>query len=249
MSDDSIVLRATDISVSYGQVRALERVTLEVRRGEIVALLGANGAGKSSLVAASLGLVRAKSGSLWFLGRDITRESTERIVASGISVVPEGRGILPRMTVTENLQLGAYNVKGDISRRLNSVLERFPILAERKDLPAGTMSGGQQQLLAIGRALMATPQLLILDEPSLGLAPLMVSEVFRILLELKQEGQTILVAEQNARMALRHADRAYVFQLGSIMFEGTSSNLINDSRLLEAYLGGSDRPAGQPCSP
>jgi branched-chain amino acid transport system ATP-binding protein len=227
----------TNLSVSYEQLSAIRQVSLEVNEGEFVALLGANGAGKSTLIAAVLGVVRAKSGTIQFLGRDITRESTDHIVGSGISVVPEGRGILPLMTVMENLQLGAYHKKGDISKRLNWVFERFPILGERKNLLAGMLSGGQQQILAIGRALMGSPRLIVMDEPSLGLAPALVSELFRILLELKKEGQTILLAEQNARKALQCADRAYVFEVGRIVFEGTTQELIRDPKLYQAYLG------------
>lgn len=231
------ILRVDNLSVSYREIIAIRQASLEVNKGEIVALLGANGAGKSTLVAAVAGIVRAKSGTIRFLERDITREPTDRIIASGMSVIPEGRGILPRMTVMENLQLGAYHVQGDINQRINQVFERFPVLAERKNMPGGSLSGGQQQMLAIGRGLVATPELLILDEPSLGLSPLLVSEVFSILLGLKREGQTILLAEQNARKALQCADRAYIFQVGSIVFEGTAQELVNDPKLQEAYLG------------
>jgi len=226
-----------NLSVNYRGISAIRQASLEVNRGEIVTLLGANGAGKSTLVAAVAGIVRAKSGTIRFLDRDITREPTERIIASGMSVIPEGRGILPRMTVMENLQLGAYHVQGDISQRINRVFERFPILGERKNMPGGSLSGGQQQMLAIGRGLVATPELLILDEPSLGLSPLLVSEVFSILLGLKEEGQTILLAEQNARKALQCADRAYIFQVGSIVFEGTAQELVSNPKLHQAYLG------------
>jgi branched-chain amino acid transport system ATP-binding protein len=231
------VLRVEDLSVSYGELNAIRQVSLEVNEGEFVALLGANGSGKSTLIAAVLGVVRAKKGSIWFLDRDITRKATDYIVGSGISVVPEGRGIMPLMTVMENLQLGAYHVKGDISQRLNWVFERFPILAERKNMAAGMLSGGQQQMLDIGRALMGGPKLIVMDEPSLGLAPSVVSELFNILLDLKKEGQTILLAEQNARKALQCADRAYIFEVGSIVFEGTVQELARDSRLQQAYLG------------
>jgi branched-chain amino acid transport system ATP-binding protein len=231
------ILKVEDLSVSYGRLSAIKQVSLEVNEGELVALLGANGAGKSTLIAAVLGVVRAKSGTVRFLDRDVTRKSTDHIIGSGISVVPEGRGILPEMTVMENLQLGAYHTKGDISKRMNWVFERFPILAERKNMLAGMLSGGQQQMLDIGRALMGAPKLIVMDEPSLGLAPALVSDLFRILLELKKEGQTILLAEQNARKALQCADRAYVFEVGSIVFEGTSQELISDPKLAQAYLG------------
>jgi branched-chain amino acid transport system ATP-binding protein len=231
------ILRVADLSVSYGELSAIRQVSLEVNEGELVALLGANGSGKSTLIAAVLGVVRAKSGTIWFLDNDVTRKSTDYIVGSGISVVPEGRGVLPLMTVMENLQLGAYHTKGDIDKRLNWIFERFPILAERKNMLAGMLSGGQQQILDIGRALMGSPRLIMMDEPSLGLAPSLVSELFRILLDLKKEGQTILLAEQNARKALQCADRAYIFEVGSIVFEGTVQELARDPRLQQAYLG------------
>jgi branched-chain amino acid transport system ATP-binding protein len=171
------------------------------------------------------------------MGNDITNKPTEHIVASGISVVPEGRGILPLMTVIENLQLGAYCRRGDFDELLSRVFSRFPVLEERSDQLAGKMSGGQQQMLAIGRALMAAPKLLVMDEPSLGLAPLLVKEVFDILDGLKREGQTILLAEQNARKSLQCADRAYVFEAGRVVCEGSAQELICDARVLEAYLG------------
>jgi len=231
------ILRVKDISVSYGELSAIRQVSLEVNEGEFVALLGANGSGKSTLLSAVLGVVRAKSGTIWFLDDDVTRKSTDYIIGSGISVVPEGRGILPMMTVMENLQLGAYHAKGNVSKRLSWVLERFPILAERKNMLAGMLSGGQQQILDIGRVLMGSPKLIVMDEPSLGLAPSLVSELFRILLDLKKEGQTILLAEQNARKALQCADRAYIFEVGSIVFEGTAKELMRDPKLQQAYLG------------
>ena len=231
------ILRVNDLSVSYGELSAIRQVSLEVNEGEFVALLGANGSGKSTLISAVLGVVRAKKGTIRFMDRDITRKSTDYIVGSGISVVPEGRGVMPLMTVMENLQLGAYHAKGDMTKRLNWVLERFPILAERKNMLAGMLSGGQQQMLDIGRALMGAPRLIVMDEPSLGLAPSIINELFSILLDLKKEGQTILLAEQNARKALQCADRAYIFEVGSIVFEGTVQELVRDPRLQQAYLG------------
>jgi branched-chain amino acid transport system ATP-binding protein len=236
--NDAAVLKVKDLSVSYGHITALRQVSLEVNEGELVALLGANGAGKSTLLAAIVGVVRAGAGSIWFKGQNITWKPTDGIVAAGVSVVPEGRGILPLMSVMENLQLGAYHVKGDIGGRLDWVFDRFPVLGRRKSQPAGTLSGGEQQMLAIARALMASPGLLLMDEPSLGLAPLMVEEVFRILIDLKKEGHTILLAEQNARKALQCADRAYVFQVGSIVLEGATEALARDPRVHQAYLGG-----------
>lgn len=240
MKNKDNILKIENLSVSYGRISAIRQASLEANKGELVALIGANGAGKSTLIAAVLGVMRAKSGTIWFMGRDITRESTESIVASGISVVPEGRGILPLMTVTENLQLGAYHLKGDINKCLNLAFDRFPILGERRSQPAGTLSGGEQQMLAIGRALVGSPKLLIMDEPSLGLAPILVSELFRTMADLKKDGYTILLAEQNARKALQCADRAYVFDVGSIVLEGAAQELVNNPRVRQAYLGGAN---------
>jgi branched-chain amino acid transport system ATP-binding protein len=233
------ILRVEDVSVKYGMISAIKKASLEVNEGELVALLGANGAGKSSLLLAILGVTHAKSGTIRFLDRDITRESTDKIVGSGISVVPEGWAILPVMTVTENLQLGAYHVKGDITKRLKRVFEIFPILYDKRNLPGGSLSGGQQQMLATARALMSDPKLIILDEPSLGLAPLIVSELFRIFAELKNGGQTILLAEQNAHKALQYADRAYVLEVGNVIFSGTAQEIVNNPKLHQAYIGNS----------
>jgi branched-chain amino acid transport system ATP-binding protein len=232
-----ILLKLSDVSASYGPIQALWNVSLEIGEGELVALLGANGAGKSTLVSVIVNAVAASSGRIWFQGRDITHARTEDIVASGISVVPEGRGILPLMTVMENLQLGAYHTRGDITERLQWLFAKFPVLAERKTLPAGMLSGGQQQIVAIARALVGSPKLIVMDEPSLGLAPAIVNEVFRILRDLRDEGMSILLAEQNARKALQVADRAYVFDLGRVVFEGPARELATDARLHEAYLG------------
>lgn len=238
MVKNNSILKVENLSVSYGNIIAIRQANLEINNGEVVALIGANGAGKSTLLAAILGVTRAKSGTIWFMGHDITQKSTDSIVASGISVVPEGRGVLPLMSVMENLQLGAYHIKGNINERLNQVFDRFPVLAERRDQSAGTLSGGEQQILAIGRALMGSPKLLMMDEPSLGLAPLLVSELFHIVESLKREGQTILLSEQNARKALKVADRAYVFEVGSIVLEGATRDLVDDPRVRQAYLGG-----------
>lgn len=236
MKNDNI-LKVDDLSVSYGQISALRQVSLEVNRGEIVALLGANGAGKSTLLAAIVGVVHAQSGRILFKGQDITHKPSDTIVASGLAIVPEGRGMLPLMTVMENLQLGAYHARGSFSDRVNWVFDRFPILRERKKQQAGTLSGGEQQMLAIGRALMSEPELLLMDEPSLGLAPLVVNNVFEIMEGLKKEGYTMLLAEQNARKALRCADRGYVFDVGRIVLEGTANRLASDPALHGAYLG------------
>ncbi len=232
------ILKVENLSVSYGHVSAIRQVSLEVNEGELVALIGANGAGKSTLIAAVLGIARAKSGSIWFMGHDITRKSTDSIVASGISVVPEGRGILPLMTVMENLQLGAYHLKGDMTEHLNRVFDRFPVLAERRNQSAGTLSGGEQQMLAIGRALMGSPKLLLMDEPSLGLAPILVSELFNIVEELKNEGQTILLSEQNARKALGLSSWGYVLASGQNQLEDRGENLLKNPEVVKLYLGG-----------
>ncbi len=235
---ESEILTLSDVSASYGSIEALRGISLTVNEGELVALLGANGAGKSTLVSAIVNVVRPRSGKICFLGRDITRARTEDIIASGVAVVPEGRGVLPLMTVMENLQLGAYHTRGGAGKRLQWLLAKFPILDERKNMPAGMLSGGQQQILAIARALVGSPKLLIMDEPSLGLAPVIVNEVFQILQDLKDEGQSIVLAEQNARKALTIADRVYVLDLGQTVFEGSPHELADDPRLHQAYLGG-----------
>jgi branched-chain amino acid transport system ATP-binding protein len=230
-------LKVADLSVSYGHIRALRNVNLTVNKSEFVCLIGANGAGKSTLIAAIIGLVHASNGNIHYRGENITHKSTESIVASGISVVPEGRGIFPLMTVMENLQLGAFHIKGNLATHFEQVFERFPILSQRKSQLAGTLSGGEQQMLAIGRGLMGDPAILIMDEPSLGLAPLAVTELFNILNKLKSGGQTILLSEQNARKALQFADRAYVFEVGQVVLEGNPQDIMNNPRIREAYLG------------
>jgi branched-chain amino acid transport system ATP-binding protein len=237
---DNSVLAVEDLWVSYGHIRALRGVNLRVETGELVVLLGSNGAGKSSVMSAVLGVQPAERGKISYLGADITRRPTERIVAAGVSVVPEGRGILPLMSVFENLQLGAYHIRGkrNVSDAIDSVLERFPLLAERRNQVAGTLSGGQQQILAIGRSLVSKPTLLLIDEPSIGLAPIMVDQVFEVLSDLKRNKQTILLAEQNARKALAHADRGYVLDLGQTTLEGTAAQLVQNPDVCRAYLGG-----------
>ncbi|MBA7609002.1 High-affinity branched-chain amino acid transport ATP-binding protein LivF [subsurface metagenome] len=232
------ILKVEGISVSYGQVRALRHVSLEVNQGEIVALIGANGAGKSTLVGAVLGINRVSSGTIRFMGEDITRTLTERIVASGICLIPEGRGILPLMTVLENLQLGAYHLKADINQYLERAYHRFPVLGERSKQIAGTMSGGEQQMLSVGRGLMSAPKLIMLDEPSLGLSPVLVVELFKTIVNLNREGYTILLSEQNAHKALGCAHRGYVFETGTIVLSGTAQELASNPRVRQAYLGG-----------
>ncbi len=232
------VLQVEDISVSYGPVKALRHISLEVNQGEIVALIGANGAGKSSLLGAVLGINHVDSGAIRFMGKDITRTATDRIVASGICLIPEGHGILSLMTVLENLQLGAYHLEADINQCLDRVSHRFPVLGERSKQMAGTMSGGEQQMLSIGRGLMSAPKLMMMDEPSLGLAPVLVAELFKIIVDLNKEGYAILLSEQNARKALGCAHRGYVFETGSIVLSGTAQELAGDPGVRQAYLGG-----------
>lgn len=232
------ILTVQDLAVSYGHIQAIKKVDLAVDEGEFIVLIGSNGAGKSTLLNTLLGKIHPNRGSIFFMGKDITRWPTENIVASGISIVPEGRGILPLMSVMDNLHLGAYHVKHDISNELRRVFNLFPILEERKKQMAGTLSGGQQQMLAIGRALMSSPKLLLMDEPSLGLAPIVVNLVYQVILDLKKSGQTILLTEQNARKALKYGDRGYVFDLGTSVLCGTCQELSENSEVCKAYLGG-----------
>ena len=238
MAANSNVLFIENLSVFYGHICAVRNVNLEAKEGEIVGLVGANGAGKSTLMKAVLGIQRGTAGSIHFLGKDITRMPTEKVVASGVAYIPEGGGALPFMSILENLQLGALHFKGDINDRLAQVFERFPILERRQHQLAGTLSGGERQMAAIGRALMSEPKLLMLDEPSLGLAPKVVAEVFNIIVELKKAGYTILLAEQNARKTLQCADRAYVLQTGSIALQGAGSELLSNPEVQKAYLSG-----------
>lgn len=232
------ILKVDNLHVSYGAVKALKGISLEVSEGEIVALIGANGAGKSTLLESVLGINPADSGTILFRGQDITQMPTDKIVASGLCLIPEGRGILPLMTVLENLQLGAYHLRGDFNKYLKRVYERFPVLEERSKQAAGTLSGGEQQMLSIGRGLMSSPKLMMMDEPSLGLAPVRVAELFDIIIELNKDGYAILLSEQNARMALQCAHRGYVFATGSIVLSGTAQELADDPGVHQAFLGG-----------
>ena len=236
-----MLLEVNDIAVSYGAIRALHGVSLHIDRGEIVTLIGANGAGKTTLLRAISGMVRCSRGAVhWNRHTDITHLRADRIVATGISHVPEGRQVFANMTVRENLMLGAYQrddrtaIRSDTDR----CYELFPVLAERREQRAGTLSGGEQQMLAIGRALMARPQLLLLDEPSLGLAPLIVRKIFQILREINAAGTTIFLVEQNAHMALGLAGRAYVLQTGEVVKTDRASTLLEDPDVKAAYLGG-----------
>ena len=230
------MLAVRDVHLSYGRIRALQGVSVTVNAGEIVTLVGPNGAGKSSLLRAVAGVERPERGTIHYLGERIEGRPVEMLVRRGMVLVPEGRATLRHLTVRENLLLGAYVRRDrDITTDVDRIVQRFPRLGERLEQKAGTLSGGEQQMLAIGRALMARPRLLLLDEPSLGLAPLVVSAIFSTISELRDEGVTILLVEQNARQALSLADRAYVLETGSIVLEGT--DLLADERVRAAYLG------------
>lgn len=233
------MLEIQGINVYYGAIQALNDVSLNVQKGEIVAIIGSNGAGKSTLLRTISGLLRPRTGSIKFKDKEITTIPAHDIVRSGISHSPEGRRIFTNMSVQENLQLGAFIRKdGNIASDMETVLQRFPRLRERIKQNSGTMSGGEQQMLAIGRALMARPEILLLDEPSLGLAPLIVQEIFNIVLDLNKEGTTVLIVEQNANRALEIAHRAYVLETGNIVLSGTGKDLLSDPKVKEAYLGG-----------
>ena len=232
------VLAIDDLHAGYGQIRVLHGVTLSIAQGEIVTLIGANGAGKTTLLKTVSGLIRPTGGRILFEDRDIVRLPAHRTVEMGICQVAEGRAILKRMTVLENLRMGAH-VRRDpeIDADMAGIMRRFPALGERQGQPAGTLSGGEQQMLAIGRALMARPRLLLLDEPSLGLAPMIITEIFRMLRELRDEGHTIFLVEQNARRALQLADRGYVLERGKIVLEGSGADILDDPEIQRTYLG------------
>ena len=234
------MLRVSDVHVGYGAIRALKGVSLEVNEGEVVALIGANGAGKSTLLRTISGLLRPTAGDIAFEGRSIRGVAEDKIVRLGILQVQEGRGILTRMTVQENLEMGAYgrSDKAGMRQDMAMVFDKFPALGQRRKQFGATLSGGEQQMLAIGRALMARPKLLMLDEPSLGLAPLLVNEIFRTIVDFKREGRTILLVEQNARKALQCADRGYVLETGNIVLTGSGAALLNSEEVQAAYLGG-----------
>jgi branched-chain amino acid transport system ATP-binding protein len=233
------ILELADVNVYYGAVHALKGISLTVAEGEVVTLIGANGAGKTTTLASICGLLRPKAGSVTYRGRDITRTPTHELVSQGLVMAPEGRGIFPNLTVEENLRIGAYAVKDKavIARGLAHGYEIFPRLAERKKQKGGTLSGGEQQMLSIARSLMSQPKLLLLDEPSLGLAPLIVQTIFATIDRVNKEGVTILLVEQNARIALKHSHRAYVIENGEIGIKGVSADLMNDPRVKAAYLG------------
>ena len=233
------MLKVNDINVYYGAIHAIKGISFEVNDGEIVTLIGANGAGKSTTLRTITGLVKAASGSIQWNGEELLGKSIDKIVTSGIAMSPEGRRVFPDMTVLENLKIGAYlrKDKAEIEKDIQWVYSLFPRLEERSWQLAGTLSGGEQQMLAVGRALMSRPKLLLLDEPSLGLAPLVVQDIFSIVREINRQGVTVLLIEQNANMALKIADVAYVLETGRITMSGTGAELLADERVKEAYLG------------
>jgi branched-chain amino acid transport system ATP-binding protein len=236
-----ILLEVRDVVVHYGRIQALHGVSLIVREGELVTLLGSNGAGKTTMMRAISGLRPLSSGSVWFDGNDVSKVKAHRRVADGLIQAPEGRGVFPGMTVTENLEMGCYGRKfasrAEHRERLDWVLETFPRLAERRTQVGGTLSGGEQQMLAIGRALMARPKVLLLDEPSMGLAPMVISQIFKIISEINSTGTTVLLVEQNAQQALSRSDRAYILETGQVTRSGVARNLLADDSIRAAYLG------------
>lgn len=232
------MLRVNDINVFYGPIHAIKGISFEVHPGETVALIGANGAGKSTVLNTISGLLRPKTGSVQFEGRDITKADAHKIVRYGLAQVPEGRRIFLQMTVMENLEMGAFTQKAVSADDMEAIFERFPRLKERRKQVAGTLSGGEQQMLAMGRAMMSKPKLLMLDEPSMGLSPILVEQVFEIIQMLNKAGTTILLVEQNAGKALEIADRAYVLETGHITLSGTGEELSNSDEIKKAYLGG-----------
>ncbi len=233
------MLKVHDINVYYGSIHAIKGVSFEVKKGEIVTLIGANGAGKSSILNTVSGLLKSKTGTISFLDKSISDTIPHKIVAQGLAQVPEGRRVFLNMTVEENLEMGAFTRKAsEIPGSIADVYERFPRLKERRKQVAGTLSGGEQQMLAMGRALMSKPELLMLDEPSMGLAPLLVEQIFEIIKELNAAGVTILLVEQNAQMALSIADRGYVLETGKIVLSANAKDLLNNDAVQKAYLGG-----------
>ena len=237
MAPTEVLLEVKDLEVSYGHINALSGVSLEVRRGEIVVLIGANGAGKSTLLATSLGINAPRSGSVTFRGRVISGQSADRNVRAGLCLAPEGRGVFAAMSVLDNLLLGAHHNLRNAERNLSRVYEWFPRLQERKNQVARTLSGGERQMLAIARALMSSPELIMVDEPSLGLAPIVVNDIFQILVRLNQEGYTILLSEQNAYKSLKCAHRGYVLETGRITLSGTAQELLANPAVRAAYIG------------
>ena len=234
------MLKVEKLNVHYGVIHALKDVSMEVKAGEIVSLIGAHGAGKTTLLQTISGLLKKTSGEVVFLGKSMNKVSAKNIVKEGITQVPEGRHIFSGMSVYENLLMGAYlrKDKDGIKADLQDIYQRFPILEKRSSQDASTLSGGEQQMLAMGRALMARPKILLLDEPSMGLAPILVKEIFNIIKDINEKGTTVLLVEQNAKMALSIADRAYVMETGNIVMTGTGAELVNSPEIQKAYLGG-----------
>lgn len=233
------ILKVDDINVYYGSIHAIKGISFEVEEGEVVTLIGANGAGKSTTLNTISGLLRSKTGSIEFMGQSLAKVPSHKIVERGLALVPEGRRIFLQMTVQENLEMGAFTQKGgETQQDLEKIYALFPRLKERLKQMAGTLSGGEQQMLAMGRALMAQPRLLLLDEPSLGLAPLLVKSIFRTIRRISEQGVTVLLVEQNARAALKLASRGYVLEVGNVVMEDTAKGLLANPRVQKAYLGG-----------
>jgi len=231
------LLSVQGLSVTYGRVQAVRDVTFEAAEGSLVTLVGANGAGKTSVLNAVAGLLKPRQGKVLYDGNDVTRWQAHRLVDAGLVQVPEGREVLASMTVHENLQLGGWHRRETAAASIDEMYARFPVLAQRRELPAGALSGGEQQMLAIARALIAKPRVLLLDEPSMGLAPKVVDEVFRVIEEIRASGTTVVLVEQNARRALRAADFGYVLETGSLAHSGPGAELLADERVINAYLG------------
>lgn len=234
------MLQVENLSIQYGMIEAVHDVSFEVAEGEVVSLIGANGAGKTSILRTISGLVRPSQGRILFQGQEIQKQAAQNIVASGLSQVPEGRHVFPGLTVMENLEMGAFLKKDreENARNLKKIFERFPRLEERKGQDAATLSGGEQQMLAMGRALMSTPKLLLLDEPSMGLAPIFINEIFEIIKDIQAQGTTVLLIEQNANKALAISNRGYVLENGKIVLSGTGQELLTSEEVRKAYLGG-----------
>ena len=232
------MLKVTDLTVNYGMIQAVKGISFEVKEGEIVALIGANGAGKTTTLQTVTGMIPSRTGTIEFAGTDITKVPAHRIVSMGLAHVPEGRRVFAQLTVLENLKMGAYTRKDKdgIEETLKEIYKRFPRLEERKSQLAGTLSGGEQQMLAMGRALMSRPKMIVMDEPSMGLSPLYVAEIFKIIQDINASGTTVLLVEQNAKKALSIADQAYFLETGNIVLSGKASDLMNDDSVKKAYL-------------
>ena len=233
------MLEIKDLEVYYGMIQAIKGVSFDVNEGEVIALIGANGAGKTTILHTITGLINAQKGSVWFEGKDITKVPAHKIVSIGMAHVPEGRRVFANLTVLQNLKMGAYTRKDktEIEQTLDSIYKRFPRLMERQNQLAGTLSGGEQQMLAMGRALMSHPKIILMDEPSMGLSPIFVNEIFDIIKSVSASGTTVLLVEQNAKKALSIADRAYVLETGKIVLSGKASDLLNNDSIKKAYLG------------